>query len=100
MTKHRISNATNASPNSTNLRLGKHKLTNRWLQRQNLRFRLARLNNLLTNQPIEPLGILLLVQTTSQVQQVAGPRCSPLRGAHREGAPQVQDQHGGGGTSH
>ena len=44
------------------------------------------------------MGILLLVLTIPQVQQVAGPCCSPLRGAQREGAPQVQDQEGGGGT--
>ena len=44
------------------------------------------------------MGILLLVLTLPQVQQVEGPRYSLLRGLHREGDPQVQDQKGGGGT--
>ena len=42
------------------------------------------------------VGIPLHVLTLLQVQQAAGPRCSPLRGARREGAPQVQDQEAGG----
>ena len=64
----------------------------------NLRFRLTKLNKLLTDQPNDPVGILLHVLTLPQVQQAAGPRCSLLRGVQREGAPQVQDQEGGRGT--
>ena len=56
------------------------------------------INKLLTNRPIGPVGIPLHVLTLLQVQQAAGPRCSPLRGIRCEGAPQVQDQEVGGGT--
>ena len=53
---------------------------------------------MLTDHPSEPVGNLLQVLTFLQVQQLAVPRCPPLRGARLEEAPQGQDQEGGGGT--